>query len=168
MKRFLKIFFLVVAVLTVAFILYVAIEVATPVSSMIAKERDQLARSLKEHRAGKDADEADRIAAKIEALNFQLAVAYNAEDRPEKAITVLENLIKIEQSKAAAERGRNSRSYRSEARYYETMIDSCVMKKDEDCAERARHRRLDALSRAEDRKRQEMLKEGKSVGWEGE
>jgi hypothetical protein len=38
------------------------------------------------------------------------------------------------------------------------------MMKDDACAERARHRRLDALSRAEEQKRREMLGEGKSIG----
>ncbi len=157
MKRFWKFLLLFAFVAAAAFIIYIALEVAAPVSSMIAKERDTLARS-----SGGEGDPL-RTAEKLQALDFQLAVAYNAEDKPDKAITVLENMIKTEQAKGPS--ARSSRSYRNEARYYETMIDSCIMKKDEECAELSRHRRLDALSRAENQKRQEMLKEGKSMGW---
>lgn len=163
MKRYGRIILLFAAAIVIVGITYVVRAITEPVSSMIAKERDRLARSSWEEGEGKDPGAAARLRAKLEALDFQLAVAYNAEGRAGKAAAVLEGLIKAEQAKGAPGGTRNSRSFRNEARYYETMIESCVQMEDDACAERALHRRLDALSRAEEQKRREMLGEGRNI-----
>ncbi|HWR73283.1 MAG TPA: hypothetical protein VN604_08935 [Nitrospirota bacterium] len=162
MKRYGRIILLFATAIVVVVITYVVRVVTEPVSSMIAKERDRLARSSWEEDEEGDPGAAAKLRAKLEALDFQLAVAYNAEGRAGKAAAVLEGLIKAEQAKGGPGGTRSAQSFRNEARYYETMTESCVQMKDA-CAERARHRRLDALSRAEEQKRREMLGEGRNI-----
>ena len=164
MERYRRIILLFAAAIVVVGIISVVRTITEPVSSMIAKERDRLARSSWEEDEGKEPGAAAKLRAKLEALDFQLAVAYNAESKGDKAAAVLESLIKAEQAKGAQSGTRSAQGFRNEARYYETMIESCVQMKDDACAERARHRRLDALSRAEDQKRREMFGEGRSIG----
>ncbi len=164
MRRYWRVILLFAVAIVVVGITYVVRVITEPASSMIARERDRLARSSWKSDEGKDPGAAARLRTKLETLDFALAVAYNAEDRADKAASVLEGLIKAEQAKGAPGGTRSPQSFRNEARYYETMIESCVTMKDEACAERARHRRLDALSRAEDQKRREMLGEGRSIG----
>lgn len=163
MRRYRRIILLFAAAVAVIGITHVVRVLTEPVSSLIAKERDKLARSSWEEGEEKGSAAAERLRARLELLDVQLAAAYNEEGRPAKAVAVLENLIKAEKAKGAPDGTRSSRSFRNEARYHEMMIAACVQLKDDVCAERALHRRLDALSRAEDRKRLEMLGEGRSI-----
>jgi hypothetical protein len=101
MERYRRIILLFAAAIVVVGITYVVRVVTEPVSSMIAKERDKLARSSWEESEGKDPGAAAKLKAKLEALDFQLAAAYHAEGRAEKAAVVLEGLIKSEQAKGS-------------------------------------------------------------------
>lgn len=151
---------------TVLLILYLFGEVSAPVSSLLGKERDRLVRSLKENGSPQGAAARD-IEEKIEVLDYRLAMAYNAENRPDKAVAVLERLIRDEEAKAAGKK-RSSRSYLREARYYETLADAYDLKRDDGEVMSAKHKRLELLSKAEDRKREEMLEEGRHVGTSSE
>lgn len=163
MKRYLRpvIFFAIAAAIILG--VYLSQTALAPMSSMIAKERSGLARSRDEVRAGKDPAYARSIEEKLHILGYRLAMAYNAENKPDKAIAVLQQLIDEERAKEKSGVQRNSRSYLNEARYYEAMAESYDLKKDENSANMARNDRIKLLGKASEMRKQESKEEGRTM-----
>jgi len=135
-----------------------------PASSLIVKERDKLARSLQDDPSPRNASAAAESAEKLADLDHRLAMAYIAENRPDTAVAVLERLIRDEEGRGAGEGMRSPRSYRKLSRYYEALSDAYELMRNDSEAMSAKNKRIEMLSKAEDAKRREVLKEGKTVG----
>lgn len=152
-----------VVVAGLALFLYVMGERANePASSQILKARDAFARSLAQDRTPKGAvaDPAERL----EDLDHRLATAYLSENLPAKAVDVLKRLIRDEEGKTAAGAQRSSRSYRKLSQYYEDLAEAYELMRNDGDAMSAKNKRIEMLSKAEEAKRREALKEGRSVG----
>ena len=148
----------------VALFLYVMGERADePASSRIAKERERIARIFAEGQERNNTGAAKDAAERLADLDQRLARAYLAEEKYDKAIVVLERLITNEESRVGAE-GRSARSYRTLSRYYEELADAHERMQHEIEAMSAKNKRIEMLSKAEDAKRREALREGKTVG----
>src|SRR5512142_2505209 len=98
MKTYLKIALLVFAVVAVAFALFIMKEASKPESSIIAGERDRLARSVDEDCAKKDEDYSRDLENELQFLGYRLALAYIAENKADEAIAVLDKMIQDEEA----------------------------------------------------------------------
>lgn len=159
--------FFVIAV-SILFFIYVVKQTSAPESNIIAKERDQIYASRDKSRLEKDPTYAREFQDKLQFLGYRLAVAYNAENRPDEAITVLKQLISDEEVKGKTGIFRRSRSYLNEAQYYEALKESYDLKHDEENAQKAAKSREDLLAKAADLRIRESREEGKSVGLHAE
>lgn len=150
-------FFTLAIVVTAA--AYVVRNATKPLSAIILKERAALARSLAEAVPSQDPAEARKADEKLKILGYRLAMAYNKEEKPDKAIPVLEEMI-------AQERAREPRtaiSYHDEARYYAVLAVSYELKHDQAALEKARDAQGELISRAVEAKKKESRGEGKSI-----
>jgi hypothetical protein len=164
MKTSVKIAVLFFAAVVIALALFMLKEASKPESSIIAGERDKLARSLDKDRAQKDENYARNLDEKLRFLSYRLALAYTAEDKPDEAIAVLNIMIKDEEAKSPAGRSRRSRSYFDEAKYYDALIGAYQLKRNDARAIEAARIHDELLARASELKRQEEQGEGRSVG----
>lgn len=164
MKVSVKIVALFFAAGVIALVLFMMKETPKSESSIIAGERDKLARSLDKERAQKDQDYVRDLDDKLRFLGYRLALAYIAEKKPDDAIGVLEKMIKDEEVKSPGNRPRRSRSYFDEARYYGALMRAYELKGDVDGATKAARLHDELQSRASELKKQEDQSEGKSVG----
>jgi hypothetical protein len=142
---------------------YLLREAPKPESSLIILEREKLARSKDEARAGKDPFYARDFEEKLQFLDYRLAVVYNSENRPDEAIVTLERLIKGEETRERGGLPRPSRSYMNAARYCEALIASFTLKKDDGNAKKAARLREEMLETAAERKKMEEQGEGKFI-----
>jgi predicted Zn-dependent protease len=164
MKVSVKIAALFFAAGVLALVLFLMKEAPKSESSIIAGERDKLARSLDKDRAQKDQDYVRDLDDKLGVLGYRLALAYIAEKKPDDAIGVLEKMIKDEEVKSPDNRPRRSRSYFDEARYYGALMRAYELKGDDGGTTKAAWFRDELQARALELKRQEEQGEGKSVG----
>lgn len=167
MKTYVRIvvLFFVVAMLMVLF--YAFRRAAAPESAIIERQRNKMSASVDKSRLEKDTIYAVGVRKKLEALQFGLAMAYNKENKPDEAISLLRKLIAGEQQKNKSG-ARRSLSYENEARYYDALRRSYELKQDKAGEERAVELQNELLSRAAAAKRKERLEEGRSVGLKGE
>ena len=164
MKTSVKIAAFFFAAVVLVFVLLILKEASKPESSIIAGERDKLARSLDKARAQKDENYARDHGDKLRFLSYRLALAYTTEDKPDEAIAVLNIMIKDEEAKSPAGRPRRSRSYFEEAKYYDALIGAYQLKRDDAKAVEAARVHDELLARASELKREEERGEGRSVG----
>jgi hypothetical protein len=163
MKVYLKIAALAGIAVAVVLVPYLLREAPKPGSSLIILEREKLARSKDEARAGKDLFYARDFEEKLQSLDYRLAVAYNSENRPDEAIVTLERLIKGEETRQRGGLPRSSRSYLNAARYYEALTASYELKKDDGNAKKAARLRGEMLETAAERRKREEQGEGKFI-----
>ncbi len=164
MKFYLKIAALLITAGVVVFLVLLMKEASKSESLIIAGERKKLADSIDENRAGKDPVYARSVEEKLRFLDYRLAVAFNAENKPDQAIAVLKNLISNEEAKSKRGLPRRSRSYYNEAEYYEALIESLEIKKDETGVKEAEHILDEQRRKASELKKLEEREEGRSVG----
>ncbi len=164
MKAYLRYLLLLVVVAAVLLVVYAVRQATEPESAIIARERNNLVASRDESRAGKDPFYERDLQRKLDFLNFRLAVAYNAEQKPDKALEVLQRLIDKEEEKEKSGLPRRARSYTNEADYYEALKTSFDLKHDEAEANRALERRMQLLTKAAELSRLENREEGRTVG----
>jgi len=165
MKQYLRIVVLFVVAVVLLLVFTVFRKASAPESSIIAGEKKKIEASLDKNRT-KDPIYAAGVQEKLRLLDYRIAVAYNKENKPDDAITVLQKLIAQEESKSAG--ARRSASYEKEANYYEALQAAYALKHDDAGAERANDRRRQAAARAEEAKKKERLEDGRSVGINGE
>ncbi len=168
MKRYMRLIVFFIVAVAILFFIYVVKQTSAPESVIIAKERDQIYASRDKSRLEKDPPYARELQDKLQFLGFRLALAYNAENRPDEAITVLKQLISDEEEKGKTGILRRSRSYLNEAQYYGALKESYDLKHDEENAQKAAKSREDLLARATDLRIRENREEGKSVGLHAE
>ncbi len=165
MKFYLKMSALLITAGVVVFLVLMMKEASKSESVIIAGERKKLADSIDMNRAGMDPVYSRSIEEKLRFLDYRLAIALNAENKPGEAIVVLKKLISSEEAKS--QRGllpRRSRSYFNEAEYYEALIESLEIKKDDAGVKEAVRTRDELLRKASELKKQEEREEGRSVG----
>jgi len=164
MKLYLKIAALIITTGGVVLFLLLLREASKPESVIILDERKKLADSMDKNRAEKDAIYSRTMETKLQFLDYRLAVAYNAESKPDEAIAVLRTLISSEEAKGQGGLPRRSRSYDNEAQYYETLIESFKIKKDEASVKKAEQEREELLQKASELEHREEREEGRSIG----
>jgi hypothetical protein len=164
MKLYLKIAALFITAGVIIIVLLLIKEASKSESAIILGERKKLADSMDKNRAEKDPVYSRTMEDKLRFLDYRLAVAYNAENKPDEAIAVLRTLISSEEAKGQRGLPRRSRSYANEARYYEALIESFEIKKDEVGVEKAVQEREELLAKASELKKREEREEGHSVG----
>ncbi len=162
----LMVFFIVVVVILV--VVNMVRQTTAPESLIIARERDKMQDSRDKNRLEKDPLYARQFQDRIHFLEYRLAIAYNAENRPDEAIAVLQRLIGDEETQGKTVNHRLSRSYLNEAQYYEALKESYDIKHDEDNSQKAAKSREDLLAKAAEMRTREAREEGKSVGLGGE
>jgi len=168
MRRYMRLMIFFIVAVAILFFIYVVKQTSAPESVIIAKERDQIYASRDKSRLEKDPLYARELQDKLQFLDNRLAVAYNAENRPDEAIAVLQQLISDEEVKGKTGILRRSRSYLNEAQYYEVLKESYDLKHDENNAQKAAKSREDLLAKAAELRIRESREEGKSVGLHAE
>ncbi|HET6363781.1 MAG TPA: hypothetical protein VFG02_01925 [Nitrospirota bacterium] len=168
MRRYMRLMVFSIVAVAILFFIYVLKQTSAPESAIIAKERDQIYSSRDKSRLEKDPLYARELQDKLQFLGARLAVAYNAENRPDEAIAILQQLISDEEAKGKTGILRRSRSYVNEAQYYEVLKESYDLKHDEDNAQKATKSREDLLAKAAELRIRESREEGKSVGLHAE
>ena len=168
MRKYLRllVFFAVVVVILV--VVNMVRQTTAPESVIIARERDKMQDSQDKKRLEGDPLYARQFQDRIHFLEYRLAIAYNAENRPDEAIAVLQRLIGDEEAHRETANLRLSQSYLNEAEYYEVLKESYDIKHDEGKAQKAAKSREDLLTRAAELREREGREEGKSVGLRGE
>ena len=164
MKSYLKIAAIVITAGVIILFLLLIKEASKPESAIILDERKKLADSIDKNHAEKDPIYSRTMETKLQFLDYRLAVAYNAESRPDEAIAVLRTLISSEEAKAQRGMPRRARSYDNEAEYYETLIESLKIKKDEAAVTKAEQEREELLTKASELEDREEREEGRSIG----
>ncbi len=163
-KFYLKISALLITTGVAVFLVLMMKEASRPESVIIAGERKKLADSTDKDRAGKDPVYARNVDEKLRFLDYRLAVAFNTENKPDQAIALLKKLISSEEAKSKRGLPRRSRSYYNEAEYYEALIESLTIKKDEAGVNEAEQMRDKQQRKALELKKMEEREEGRSVG----
>jgi hypothetical protein len=138
-----------------------------PESAIIGRERDKLIADSDKARASQDPAYAAEIRNKAAFLDYQIALAYLKENRPDAAIPVLQKLIQDEE---ASGRGgvRRFRSFQREADYYQALATAYDLKHDASLSEDATEAKNRLLSEGQEAKRRERQEEGKWVGKSGD
>jgi hypothetical protein len=168
MRKYARLIVFFIVAVSILFFIYMVKQTTTPESVIITKERDEIYASRDKSRLEKDPLYARELQDKLQFLGYRLAVAYNAENRPDESIALLQRLISDEEVKGKTGILRRSRSYLNEAQYYEVLKESYDLKHDEDNAQKAAKNREDLLSRAAELRIRESRGEGKSVGLHAE
>lgn len=163
MKQYRKLVIFFVAAAAIVLLVVLARTLLSPMSAMIAKERDALSRGVDRDRAAKDPAYAREMEETLQRMEYRLALAYNREEKPDKAIDVLRKLIDSVEAKDKSGVSRNSRSLFDEARWYEALAESYELKKDPAGAGMARKDRRNLLTKGEELAKQEARREGTSV-----
>ncbi len=164
MKSYLKIAALIITAGVVVLFLFLIREASKPESVIILNERKKLADSVDKNRAATDPIYSRTMETKLQFLDYRLAVAYNAESKPDEAIVVLRTLISSEEAKGQGGLTRRSRSYYNEAQYYEALIESLKIKKDEAGVKKTPQEREELLEKASELQDREEREEGRSIG----
>ncbi len=164
MKTYLKTAAVLVIAGVIVLILFLMKEASSPESAIIGGERKKLADSIDKNRAENDPIYARQVEEKLQFLDYRQAIAYNSENKPDKAIAVLKSLISNEEAKPQRGITRRSRSYANEARYYEALAASFELKHDDDGAKKATRNREELLAKASELRKREEREEGRSVG----
>jgi hypothetical protein len=164
MKSYLRliVFFTVAVLLLIG--TYLARRATEPQSSIIARERTRVFASRDEDRMKSDPVYAGEVWEKAAFLDYRLAAAYNAENNPDKAIDVLQRLIRDEEAKEKGVIRRRSRSYMKEADYYETLKESFELKHDEAGVNKALDQYARLRTTALQLRIRESREDGRSVG----
>lgn len=164
MKNFyLRLVVLAAIIVAITATVYLVRTASAPESAIIAKEKNNLTQSIDKNRMEKDPIYTVSVRSKLQFLDYRLAVAYNKENKPEAAKSILEKLI-AEEARNNPASPRRSRSYLREADYHEALRESCELMHDEAGVKREadEHNRLAAKAEATEKK--ERQDEGKSVG----
>jgi len=165
MRRHIRlIVFFIGAIAILFFIIFVVKRTSAPESIIIAKERDRIYASRDKTLMKKDPLYVRELQDKLQFLDYRLAVAYNAENRPDEAISVLQRLINDEEAKGGTGTPRRSRSYLNEAQYYEELKKSYDLKHEEDNSQKSTRSRESLMDKAAELRLRESREEGKSVG----
>ncbi len=168
MKTFLRLALLFITAGAILIVVYVAKQASAPASAVIARERNRVYAERDKSRMENDPIYAVEFQDRLLMLDYRLALAYNAENKPDDAIAVLQRLIGDEEAKGNSGPPRRSRSYLNEASYYKALKESFDLKHDDAAATRAAAHSEELMARAEQRKKIESSEEGKSVGVHGE
>jgi hypothetical protein len=144
------------------FLLYLA-PVSQAESAVIAGERNRLMESRDRKRMENDPLYARATEMKLQHLEYLLARAYNEENMPDAAISLLQKLIADEEAKNKGLDRRRSRSCREEARYYEVLQQACARKQDKAEEEKADQHRGELIAKAITAEKREEMEEGRSL-----
>lgn len=158
---------LVVLIVIVTAMAYFVRRASAPESAIIAKEKSNLEQSIDKSRMEKDPIYAAGVGNKLQFLDYRLAIAYNKENKPGAAKSILERLI-AEEARNNPGSSRRSRSYLKEADYHEALRESFELMHDEAGVNRAAGERNRLTAKAEAASKKERQGEGKSVGIGGE
>jgi hypothetical protein len=164
MKFYMKIAAFLITAGVAIFLVLMMKEASKSESLIIAGERKKLADSIDKNRAAKDPAYSRNVEEKLRFLDYRLAIAFNTEKRPDQAIAVLNKLISSEEAKSQHGLPRRARSYYNEAEYYEVLIESLEIKKDEAGVREAERNRDELQRMASGLKKLEERAEGRSVG----
>lgn len=165
MKTCQRLTILVAVAALIVFAVYLVRHATVPQSASIAKERNRLYASLDKKRMADDPVYAGELEDKLALLDYRMAVAYNNEKKPDKAIAILQRLINVEE--ARGKKGsipRRSRSYLREADYYEALKQSFELKHEAAGANKSLDRYTQLKIKAAELRRLESREDGKYVG----
>ncbi len=164
MKIYLRLLILFAAAAAVLFVVYLVRQAKAPQSAIIARERNRVYSSRETDRMKNDPLYASKLQEQLALLDYRLAVAYNTENDPDKAIAVLQRLIAEEEAGETSGIPRRSRSYMLEADYYEALKESYELKHDAADVNKALDRYAELRTKASELRRLESRAEGRSMG----
>jgi hypothetical protein len=164
MKTYLRLTVLVAVFAAILFAVYLVRQATVPQSAIIAKERNRLYASRDKKRMVNDPIYAGELEDKLALLDYWMAVAYNDEKKPDKAIAILQRLINDEEARDKDSIPRRSRSYMHEANYYEALKESFELKHEMAEVNKALDRYTQLKIKAAELRRLESRDDGKYVG----
>ncbi len=164
MKPYLRSIVLFAAAAAVLFVIYLVRHAIEPQSAVIARERKTVFASEDKDRMKSDPIYAGEVREKLAFLDYRLAVAYNAEQKPDKAIDILQRLIRDEEDTEKSGVPRRSRSYMREADYYEVLKESFELKHNDAEVNTALDRYGQLRTKALELRRLESREDGRHVG----
>ena len=164
MKTYLRLTIVVAVAAAIVLAVYLVRQAAVPQSAVIAKERKRVYASRDEKRIANDPVYAGEVEDKLALLDYWLAVAYNDENNPDKAIAILQRLISEEEAGEKSGIPRRSRSYMHEANYYEALKQSYELKHEVAEVNRSLDRYTQLKIKAAELKRLESREDGNYVG----
>jgi hypothetical protein len=164
MKSYLRLAILFGVAAAIFLAVYVAQRATVPQSAVITKERNRIYTSRDKTRMANDPIYAGEIEDKLALLDYRIAVAYNDENKPDKAVAILQRLIHDEEAREKGSMPRRSRSYLHEASYYEALKESFELKHDVAEVNKALDRYTQLKIKAAELKSLESREEGKYVG----
>lgn len=164
MKSYLRLTIVVAVFAAILLAVYLVRQAAVPQSAIIAKERKRVYTSRDVKRMANDPVYAGELEDKLALLDYWMAVAYNDENSPDKAIAILQRLINDEEAGEKSGIPRRSRSYMHEANYYEALKQSFELKHDVAEVNRSLDRYTQLKIKAAELKSLESREDGKYVG----
>jgi len=164
MKTYLRLTILVAVSAAILLAVYLVRQATVPQSVIIAKERNRLYASRDKKRMANDPVYAGELEDKLALLDYWMAVAYNDENKPDKAIAILQRLINDEEAREKGGIPRRSRSYMHEANYYEVLKESFELKHEVAEVNRSLDRYTQLKIKAAELRRLERREDGKYVG----
>ncbi len=164
MKTYLRLTILIAVSAAILLAVYLVRQAAVPQSAIIAKEKNRLYASRDKKRMADDPVYAGELEDKLALMDYWMAVAYNDENKPDKAIAILQRLISKEEAGEKSGMPRRSRSYMHEANYYEALKESFELKHEVAEVNRALDRYTQLKIKAAELKRLESREDGKYVG----
>ncbi len=164
MKTYVRIVLFVAVASAVVLAFHAARRATEPQSAVIDREIDSFSASRDKDRMQRDPIYAAQVREKKALLDYRLAVAYNRENKPDKAIEILHRLIREEESTEKSGIPRRSRSYMKEADYYEALKESYELKKEPSEVNRALDRYAQLRTKAMELRRLESSEDGRHVG----
>jgi predicted Zn-dependent protease len=164
MKTYLRLTILVAVSAAIVFAVYLVRQATVPQSVIIAKERNRLYSSRDKKRMAGDPVYAGDLDDKLALLDYWMAAAYNDENKPDKAIAILQRLINDEEAREKGGISRRSRSYMHEANYYEALKESFELKHEVAEVNKSLDRYTQLKIKAAELKRLESREDGKYVG----
>jgi hypothetical protein len=164
MKTYLRLIILFAVAAAALLVMYLVRQATEPQSAIIARERDRVYAARDGDRMKNDAVYAAKVEDTLALLDYRLAVACNAENKPDRAIDILQRLIGDEEAKEKGGIPRRSRSYLQEANYYEALKESFALTHDEAGVNKALDRYTQLMTKAMESRKLESREEGRSVG----
>ncbi len=164
MRTYLRLTILVAVFAAILLAVYLVRQASVPQSAIIARERDRIYASRDTTRMANDPVYAGELADKLALLDYWMAVAYNSEKKPDKAIAILQRLINDEEAREKGSIPRRSRSYMHEANYYEALKESYELKHDMAEVNTSLDRYTQLKIKAAELRRLESMEDGKYVG----
>ncbi len=164
MKTYLRLIILFAVAAAALLVVYLVRRATEPQSAIIARERDRVYAARDVDRMKNDAVYAAKVEDTLAFLDYRLAVACNAENKPDRAIDILQRLIGDEEAREKGGIPRRSRSYLQEANYYEALKESFALTHDEAEANKALDRYTQLMTKAMESRKLESREEGRSVG----